>query len=114
MARKESWEWEDHLAQVLLAKPAEVVQEACQMLEKHGFSVKLKSELYYSSTLCHFCVPSTALCQLDSGTCTNCIDCFNHHHLFKDAFQNVGRTKSCNAHMYILTPHNHNKSSLSS
>ena len=50
MARKESWEWEDHLNQVLLTKPAEVVQEACQMLEKHGCSVRkeLKSELYYS------------------------------------------------------------------
>ena len=47
--------WEDRLDQVLSAKPAEVVQEACQVLEKHGCSVKkLKSEfeLYYSSTLC--------------------------------------------------------------
>ena len=34
-----------------------------------------------------------ALCQFDSGTCTNCIDCFNLHHLFKDAFQTVGGTK---------------------
>ena len=53
MARKE-WEWEDHLNQVLLTKPAEVVQEACQVLEKHGYPVKkeLKSELYYNSTLC--------------------------------------------------------------
>ena len=51
VARKERWE--DHLNQVLLTKPAEVVQEACQVLEKHGWSVKkLKSELYYSSTLC--------------------------------------------------------------
>ena len=43
----------DHLTQVLLTKPAEVVQEACQVLEKHGCSVEkeLKSELYYSSTL---------------------------------------------------------------
>ena len=49
-----SWcEWKDHLAQFLLPKRAEVVQEACQVLEKHGCSVKkLKSELYYSSTLC--------------------------------------------------------------
>ena len=54
MARKGKWEWEDHVSQVLLAKPAEVVQEACQVLEKHGCPVKkgLKSELYYSSTLC--------------------------------------------------------------
>ena len=44
----------DHLNEVLLTKHAEVVQEACQVLEKHGCSVKekLKSELYYSSTLC--------------------------------------------------------------
>ena len=45
--------WEYHLDQVLLTKPAAVLQEACQVLEKHGCSVKkLKSELYYSSTLC--------------------------------------------------------------
>ena len=52
MARK--WEWKDHLNQVLLTKPAEVVQEACQVLEKHGCSVekKLKSELSSNSTLC--------------------------------------------------------------
>ena len=44
----------DHLNQVLLTKPAEVVQEACEVLEKHGCTVKneLKRELYYSSTLC--------------------------------------------------------------
>ena len=47
-------QWEDHLNHVLLTKPAEVVQEACQVLEKHGCHVEeeLKSELYYSSTLC--------------------------------------------------------------
>ena len=51
MARNERWE--DHVTQVLLTKPAEVVQEAFQVLEKHGCPVKkLKSELYYSSTLC--------------------------------------------------------------
>ena len=52
MARKGLWR-EDHLTQVLSTKPAEVVQEACQVLEKHGCPVKekLKSELYYSSTL---------------------------------------------------------------
>ena len=44
--------WKDHLNQVLLPKPAEVVQEACKVLEKHDSPVKkLKSELYYSSTL---------------------------------------------------------------
>ena len=57
MARKGEWEWEDHFNQVLLTKPAEVLQEACQVLEKHGYPVqkeqkkKLESELYYSSTL---------------------------------------------------------------
>ena len=51
MARE--WRWEEHLNEVLLTKPAEEVQEACQALEKHGFPVeKLKSELYYSGTLC--------------------------------------------------------------
>ena len=54
LARKGQLEWEDHLNQVLSTKPAEVVLEACQVLEKHGCRVKkkLKSELYYSSTLC--------------------------------------------------------------
>ena len=48
------WEWEDQLAQILSTKPAEVVQEACQVLEEHDCRVEeeLKSELYYSSTLC--------------------------------------------------------------
>ena len=46
-------QWEDHLPKVLLTKPAEVVQEACQVLEKHGCRVKkLKSKLCYSSILC--------------------------------------------------------------
>ena len=78
MARK-SWKWEYHLPQVLLTKPAQVVQEACQVLEKHGCSVKkeLKSELYLSSYTLPSCVPSTALCRLDIGTCTNCMGCFN-------------------------------------
>ena len=43
--------WEKHLNQVLLTKPAEVMQEACQVQEKH-IKEELKSELYYSSTLC--------------------------------------------------------------
>ena len=53
MARK-GREWENHLTQALLTKPAEVVQEACQVLEKHGYPVRkeLKSELYCSSTPC--------------------------------------------------------------
>ena len=48
-------ELEDHLCQVLLTKPAEVLQEAVQMLEKHGCHVKaeLKSELYYNRSRCH-------------------------------------------------------------
>ena len=47
------WRWEDDLNQLLLTKPAEVVQEAFQVLEKHGYHVKeeLKSELYYSSVM---------------------------------------------------------------
>ena len=46
-------QWEDYLPIVLATKPAKVVQEACEVLEKHGCPVKeLKSELYYSSTLC--------------------------------------------------------------
>ena len=50
------WWWEDHLNQVVLTKPAEVVQEACQVMEKRGCQVEeeLKSELYYSNTLCKF------------------------------------------------------------
>ena len=54
MARKEKSEWKDHLVLVLSTKPAEVVQKACQVLEQHGYPVKkkLKSGLYYSSTLC--------------------------------------------------------------
>ena len=44
---------EDHLALVLLTKPVDVVQEACQVLDKHAYHVEeqLKSELFYSSTL---------------------------------------------------------------
>ena len=54
VASKGWWTWEDHLCQVLLTKPAEVMHEAIPVLEKHGCDVneKLKSELYYSSTLC--------------------------------------------------------------
>ena len=50
MARKELC-WEKHLAEVLSTKPAEVVQEAIQVLKKHGYPVKkeLKSGLYYST-----------------------------------------------------------------
>ena len=56
VARKKRWEWEDHLNEVLLTKPSKVVQATSQVLEKHGLLVKeLKSELYYSSTLCSYC-----------------------------------------------------------
>ena len=74
MARNGS-RWENHLNQVLLTKPAEVVQDACQVLKKHGCFVnkELKSELCYSSTL-PSCVPSTAFYQLDSCTCAKCMD----------------------------------------
>ena len=53
MARKGRKRWKNHLTLFLLTKPAEVMQEACQVLEKHGCPVKeeLKSEFYYSSTL---------------------------------------------------------------
>ena len=56
MARKERWEWEDRLAQFLSTKPAEVVQEACQVLEEHGCPVEneLKSGLYFSSIAIYF------------------------------------------------------------
>ena len=47
VARKEGW-WEDHLAKVLSTKPAEVVEEACRVLEERDWPVKkqLKRELY--------------------------------------------------------------------
>ena len=69
VARKEWWEWEYHLNEVLLAKPAEVVQEACQVMEKHGcyVEVELKSELYYSSTLCQAAFGVLHYANLQSG-----------------------------------------------
>ena len=50
------WEWEYDLNEVLLTKPPEVVQEACQVLEKHGYPVQeeLKSELYTARTHAHY------------------------------------------------------------
>ena len=53
VARKGRSDWEDHLDLLLSTKPAKVVQEACQVLEKHGYPAReeLKSELCYSSTL---------------------------------------------------------------
>ena len=68
MARKWRW-WEDHLPQVLSTKSAEVVQEARQVLEKHGCHVKeeLKSELHYSSTLCQVAFRVLRYAILQSG-----------------------------------------------
>ena len=68
MARKWMW-WEEHLPQVLSTKPVEVVQEACQVLDKHGCTVKkeLKSELYYSSTLCQVAFQVLHYANLQSG-----------------------------------------------
>ena len=53
VAKKESWEWEDHLTQLMLTKSAVVVQEAIHVLKIRGYSVKkvLQSELRYSSTV---------------------------------------------------------------
>ena len=61
--------WEDYLNHVLLKKPTEVVQEACQVLEKHRCRVKeeLKSELYYSSTLCQVLFRVLHYANLQSG-----------------------------------------------
>ena len=63
------WLWEDHLNHILSIKPAEVVQEACQVLEKYGCRVKeeLKSELYYSSTLCQVVFQVLHYANLQSG-----------------------------------------------
>jgi len=71
VAGKERWEWEDHLNQVLSTKPAEVVEEACQVLEKHGCQVEeeLKSELYYSNTLCEVAFRVLHYANLQSGWC---------------------------------------------
>ena len=61
--------WEEYLDQVLFTKPAEIVQEACQVLEKHGCHVeeKLKSEFYYSSTLCQIVFRVLHYANLQSG-----------------------------------------------
>ena len=69
MARKREWEWEDHLNQVLSTKPAEVVQEACQVLEKRACPMKeeLKSEFYYSSTICQVVFRVLHYANLQSG-----------------------------------------------
>ena len=92
----------DPLNQVLLTKPAEVVQEACQVLEKHGYSVKkLKSELYYSSTLfqvlfrvLHYAILIVAhapTARTDLPTCTH-----THMYLSHPTLQHT--------HMYLSHP----------
>ena len=66
--------WEDYLNHVLLKKPTEVVQEACHVLEKHDCCVQeeLKSELYYSSTLCQVVFRVLHYANLQSGwSCRN-------------------------------------------
>ena len=57
-----------HLNQVLLTKPAEVVQEACQVMEKHGCYVEkeLKSELYYSNSTQHAHMHTQTLVALEA------------------------------------------------
>ena len=73
--------WEKQLGLVLSTKSAEAVQEAVQVLEKHGCYVEwLNSGLYYSSThTLTGCVPNIALCQLDTDIyiSTNCMDYFH-------------------------------------
>ena len=61
--------WENYLNHVLLKKPTEVVQEACQVLEKHDCRLQeeLKSELYYSSTLCQVLFRVMHYAHLQSG-----------------------------------------------
>ena len=80
MARKGELQWEDHLHQVLLTKPVEIVQEACQVLEKHGWPVKkeLKSELYDSSTICQVVFQELHYANLIRGpvvTSSTCVVC---------------------------------------
>ena len=88
MARKESWEWEDYLTQILLTQPAEVLQEASQVLEEHGCSVKkLKSELYYSSTLCQVVFQALHYANLivaHAPTAWTALMYIHLHHLLKD------------------------------
>ena len=57
VAWKGKWKQEGYVAVVLSTKPADVLQEACQVLEKHGSHVKMeaKSEIYYSNTLWQVC-----------------------------------------------------------
>ena len=78
MARKERWEWEDQLAYVLLTKPAEVVQDACRVLEKHGYHIKkeVKSKLWYK-----YCI---MLINLIVAQALTEWGCFNVHLIYLD------------------------------
>ena len=87
--------WENHLNQVLLTKPAEVVQDACQVLKKNGCSVnmELKSELCYSSTLCQVVfqvLHSTNLIVAHAPTAWTLMYIYiSYIRMFKDAFQTM-------------------------
>ena len=51
VARKWRLEWKDPVFQVLLTKPAKVVQEARKVLKKHGYPLKSKLEALHCDTL---------------------------------------------------------------
>ena len=71
------WEWKDHLTLVLSTKTAELIQEACQVLQKHHSSVKeLKSELYYSRTLCQVVFQVLYYANLIVAQAPTAYDCF--------------------------------------
>ena len=82
--------WENHLALVLSTKPAEIVQKACQVIKKDGHSVKkeLKSELYYSSTLCQVVFQVLHYANLIVAHAPTAWTVLMHL-LLKDAFQTV-------------------------
>ena len=106
VAWKGKWKQEGYVAVVLSTKHADVLQETCQVLEKHGSHVKMeaKSEIYYSSTLwqvvfqaLHYAnlivahAPTVWAAVGACGCWQLAADCFNVHlhHLLKDAFQTV-------------------------
>ena len=70
------------------------MQEAIQVLEKHGCSVgqKLKSELYYSSTLCQVVFQVLHYANLvlaHAPTAWTVLMHVSTVHLLKDAFETV-------------------------
>ena len=102
MARKgRRWEY------VLSTKPAEVVQEACQVLEKHGCPVKeLKSELYYR-TLCQCVfqvVHNANLIVAHAPTAWTALLYIHLNHVLNNAYQILVRPHShaC-SHVHICT-----------